>query len=1195
MGHTSLCVLSLFLLNTLFYGKAEVSSKPTVTLQPNWSQFYRGETITVRCEIHGGDTEWEYEWRTPSSNNPPSHSEYTISRAAVSDHGEYRCRGRANNSYTEWSEPITLSVSYYKPRLTLRSDTTTIPAGGSVTLTCSVTNSADWRFEWFRRSSRSSEPQTIDGSDRTNSITEGGIYHCRGRRGSNNFFTENSDEVTIWKTVSSKPTVTLQTNWSQFYHGETITVRCEIQGGDTGWKYEWTTTNSNKPPSLSEYTISRAAVSDSGEYRCRGRRGYSYTEWSEPITLSVSSDKPRPSLTADRKVIPAGGRVTLTCSVSSSSGWKYDWYRDNKNSEPRTTQGVFQTPGIIIVSEGGLYWCRGGRGVPVYYTEYSEEVRIDTIVSDRAVVSLQPNWPEIYRGDTITVRCEIQGGDTGWKYEWETPSSYNKPSNQHEYRISSVSLSHSGDYRCRGRMKSSQYKRTEWSAPIKLTVYDNKPLPVLTVSPSWLSPGDSVTLKCEVEHPSAGWRIYWYKAVPTRSNNFYSYELLPGSINGTEQDSYIVHGPTHTAGYACRAGRGDPVYYTQYSELKFVWSGDFHPAASLTVSPDRVQHFIHDSVSLSCEGNSAEWRVRRFEGGYVPYCSSWGRMTRFTCDFYTSQQSNGVYWCESGSGEFSNAVNITVQADYHDGLILVSPVRPVTEGHSVSLGCRFRTENKLSSVFFYHNDKLIQNDTRRELNISAVSKSHEGFYKCQCSGIKSAQSWMSVKDQHRVLTVSPSWLSPGDSVTLKCEVEHPSAGWRFYWYKAVPTRSHNYSYELLPGSINGTEQDSYIVHGPTHTAGYKCRAGRGDLVHYTQYSELKFVWSGDFHPAAFLTVSPDRVQHFIYDSVSLSCEGNSTEWRVMRFNEEGSQLSCSSWGRMTGSTCNVDISQKSNGVYWCESGSGEFSNAVNITVQADHHDGLILVSPVLPVTEGHSVSFGCRFRTENKLCSVFFYHNDKLIQNDTRGELNISAVSKSHEGFYKCQCSGRKSAQSWMSVKVPVQKQSSSFPVPLIVGLVSVIILIIILLLLLYRYRKSKDSCIRSIWSESSRRGSVTNHGVNQNETQSHEYASPLTAGDTYDTIKDSEGAENDAGESQDVMYSLIELKNVRKKGRYHEPADDTVYSDLKIETTDDSPMYAQVNRQAKGRAKKKKGKSAPAETPEAVYCEVQPGTAFGL
>ena len=71
--------------------------------------------------------------------------------------------------------------------------------------------------------------------------------------------------------------------------------------------------------------------------------------------------------------------MTLTCSVntsSSSSGWKYFWYRGEKTSEPLTSQ---LSAGPIRVSEGGVYWCRGGRGEPVNYTEYSDSVTINKI------------------------------------------------------------------------------------------------------------------------------------------------------------------------------------------------------------------------------------------------------------------------------------------------------------------------------------------------------------------------------------------------------------------------------------------------------------------------------------------------------------------------------------------------------------------------------------------------------------------------------------------------------------------------------------------------------------------------------------------------------------------------------------------------------------------------------------------------
>ncbi|CAI5682635.1 unnamed protein product [Oreochromis niloticus] len=746
-----------------------------VKLQHSWSQIFTGETITLRCEIQGGEGKvWKYEWTAPNTNSPPTSSEYRISRVSVSHSGDYRCRGSSDYLLTGWSDAFRLTVSSAsKPRATLTAQSSVIPAGGSVTLSCSVEGSAGWKFDWFRRDSVSSKAQLMRGNEanRVISVSQGGLYHCRGGRGDPVYYTEDSSDVTVTETLPSKPTVTLQPSWTQIYSGETVTVRCEIQGGEGAqWTYEWRAAKLNTPPTSNEHRIIRATESDSGGYSCRGRRDYFFTEWSDIITLTVSY-KPKAKLRADNTAVPVGGSVTLTCSVnpSSSSGWKYYWYRDEKSSEALTTQdAVFHSNGQISVSQEGLYRCRGGRGNPVYYTEDSQSVRIGKTVtaSNRPVVTLYPNWSEIYRGETITVRCEIHGGDTEWDYEWETNSRIKAP-NQNEYRIRSASSSNSGNYRCKGRMKSSQHKTTEWSDSVTLTVSDNKPRPVLTVSPSWLSPGASVTLNCEVEHPSAGWSFYWYKAVPDLSEKSSSYELLPDG-SGTAQDSYIIHGQTHTAGYVCRAGRGDPEYHTDHSQPKFVWSADVHSAASLTVSPDRVQHFTSDSVSLTCEGNFTEWRVRKFSEDGRLY-SDCRRMTGSTCNINTSESDTAVYWCESGSGEFSSAVNITVQND-GNGPILVSPVHPVTEGASVSLSCSLRTQKILSNVFFYHNDKLIQNDTRGELKISAVSKSDEGFYKCQYSGRESAQSWMSVKGADK----------PPDVIYSNIELENFGNKWKHH-------------------------------------------------------------------------------------------------------------------------------------------------------------------------------------------------------------------------------------------------------------------------------------------------------------------------------------------------------------------------------------------------------------------------------
>ncbi|XP_069028233.1 Fc receptor-like protein 5 [Embiotoca jacksoni] len=754
MGHTLLCELGLFLLCTFpFNGHAEDA---VLTTDPDWSTFFTGESVMFICDMKEGEvTDWEYKIKKDDKEliSYNSHKMYTLQIRSTYDSGNYQCCGRKRSSYdTKCSNVLSLTVSG-RPKATLTPGTTTISVGDTVRLTCSVERSDGWKYEWFSRTSDTKEVQlsTNDGQNKVISVSQGGIYRCLGVRGNPDFYTYSSDEVTIHITFLNKPVLRQQPDWSPAFSGETITLTCEVSGGEsTECVIEWRRARSVVYRENNKYWTFITSESISGDYDCRRRLrddSYSSTEWSEAITLSVSLGRPKATLTPGTTTISVGDTVRLTCSVARSDGWKYKWFRrtsDTKDVQLSTNDGQNK---VISVSRGGIYRCRGGRGNPDFYTYLSDDVTIHITFLNKPVLRQQPYWSPTFSGEMITLTCEVSGGEsTEWVYEWRRAQSVVHHENNKYWKFR-ASESISGDYGCRRRLRDDSYSSTDWSDSFSLMILKS-PLSVLTVSPSWLSPGASVTLSCVVQHPSAGWRFYWYKALPDISDKFGSSikELLPGSINGTAQDSYIVHGQRDTAGYLCRAGRGDPVYHTFYSNPKFVWSGDFNPSASLTVNADRAQHFTSDSVSLTCEGNSTEWRVRRFnDTSLLSYCSFWGTMKGSTCNVHEILFSTTVYWCESGSA-FSNAVNITGQ---RDDIILVSPVHPATEGSSVILDCKLRTENVLSNVIFYKNDKIIQNDPRGQMIISAVSTTDEGFYKCQYSGKESPQSWMAVKSVSR--------------------------------------------------------------------------------------------------------------------------------------------------------------------------------------------------------------------------------------------------------------------------------------------------------------------------------------------------------------------------------------------------------------------------------------------------------------
>ncbi|XP_042184167.1 Fc receptor-like protein 5 isoform X4 [Oncorhynchus tshawytscha] len=749
--------------------------KATLTVKPN--PVFPGETVTLTCSV-GSDSSWSYQWYkyrnyvlSQSVRHTITGDTLNISRVAESDQGLYWCQGEIQSRSISSinSDPVTITLNAL-PMASVKIVTPQglLYPGETVTLQCDISDYTDWTYRWFRNN----EELPIQ-TRKTIAISlpdQAGQYQCAGmRRGRPQMSYYSSALPIIIITALPKATLTVKPN--PVFPGETVTLTCSV-GSDSIWSYKWYKDRNDNVVSQSGYSnigvshISAADVSDQGQYWCEGNRVSRPTssQPSNAITLTVKDSHPTATLSSDKEDVFTGDRVTLSCTAESP-GWMFYWYRHRPDSTPvTTTSGYSYTLSWVSVSDGGQYWCRAGRGDPVYYTLYSDPVQINITERPVAVLTLQPNWTQIFIRETITMRCDIQrGGDSDWNYRWYNNSqsviSFNtKP----EYRISPVYWSNSGSYTCEG-VKGNKFSKI--SEAVKLTVSD-QPQPVLSISPQWLNPGDSVSLSCEVDKTSTGWRFSWYRTVPYRAElpslSDKSYSLQPLSDNGTSEDSYtlIPAGPTPTGGYVCRAGRGDPVYDTLYSEPQFLWSGDLQPSVSLTVNPNTTQHFTSKSLSLSCEekGNSTGWRLmsyreRRVKSGCL---SNWGSITGSTCTIsHTYTWSSGVFWCESGSGEYSNAVNITVNAGV---VILESPVHPVTEGDSVTLCCKYRTIRSNFKADFFKDGVLIKNETTGEMTIPTVSKSDEGFYKCKSGEGESPESWVTVR-------VSPL-VAPGSSTSV---------------------------------------------------------------------------------------------------------------------------------------------------------------------------------------------------------------------------------------------------------------------------------------------------------------------------------------------------------------------------------------------------------------------------------------------
>ncbi|XP_016361994.1 uncharacterized protein LOC107703788 [Sinocyclocheilus anshuiensis] len=496
--------------------------------------------------------------------------------------------------------------------------------------------------------------------------------------------------------------------------------------------------------------------------------------------------------------------------------------------------------------------------------------------------------------------------------------------------------------------------------------------------------------------------------------------------------------------------------------------------------------------------------------------------------------------------------------------VTIKPDEHVFRGETVTLRCDIYSEGVTSWQYIWYKDGSFYTFSElQELTFSPVTEFDAGKYSCYRSerGVSSSsyisdEVTLTVSVPRAVLSVSPQkWLTEGDPVTLICQVNGSSTGWTFSWYTETVSSANSIHYKRLSDSSRGAG-GNYTVSSAAlkHTGVHVCRAERGKPAYNSTISNTQLIWVTGVSPPVSLIVSPSRTQHFTTDSLSLSCEdqSNSTGWRMRRYRDSGRLEGCSSvWGSQTGSTCTIRSTiPKDTGVYWCESESGEKYHPVNITtllsvdVCSVSVVGVILESPVHPVTEGETLTLRCLYHhsTPPNL-RADFYKDGSLIQNQTT-EMIIPAVSKSHEGFYSCKHTERgESRKSWISVTASSRTSGSDGFNPVIVGVTAgLTFLIIVFLVLLWRYRNNKGERSQSASSVSQQQNSSQTSEQNQSEA-GHKALMSGTAHiyDSLDATTNKNISTDIVSGPTEVTYAEIELKSTEKQKKKKENKGETL------------------------------------------------------
>ncbi|XP_035392481.1 titin-like isoform X2 [Electrophorus electricus] len=1175
--------------------------KATLSLQHDWTEFFIGETVTLKCVIpEYGSSEWTYNWYKKGDGDNPVHSaegsggkkdsdsnQYIISHVEESDAGEYTCRGTETGAsrYSHTSDAVRLTVSVRpKPSVTVQPQSS-VYTGDIVTLSCNIQSSVGWKFLWYKYNGQPGTLTSTDEHSKTISWIVSYVgrfkYYCRAQRG--NYHTHYSEVAEITVLARPKAVASIKPD-PQVFVGETVTLRCDIQGSSVyRWQYSWKKEGSEKTiSSEQEYNIGGVKDYHEGEFTCRGTEagGSRYSHTSDAVRLIVSV-RPKPSVTVQpQSSVYTGDIVTLSCNIQSSVGWKFLWYK--YNGQPGTLTSTDEHSKTIswIVSYVGRfkYYCRAQRGN--YHTHYSEVAEITVLARPKAVASIKPD-PQVFVGETVTLRCDIQGSSVyRWQYSWKKEGSEKTISSEQEYNIGGVKDYHEGEFTCRGtEAGGSRYSHTSDAVRLIVSV---RPKPSVTVQPqSSVYTGDIVTLSCNIQS-SVGWKFLWYK-----------YNRQPGTLTSTDEHSKTISWIMSYVGrfkYYCRAQRGN--YHTHYSEVAEI-TVLARPKAVASIKPD-PQVFVGETVTLRCDiqGSSVyRWQYSwKKEGSEKTISSEQEYNIGGVKDYH-----EGEFTCrgtEAGGSRYSHtsdAVRLIVSVRPKPS-VTVQPQSSVYTGDIVTLSCNIQSSVGWKFLWYKYNRQpgtLTSTDEHSktiswimsyvgrfkyycraqrgnyhthysEVAEITVLDYHEGEFTCR--GTEAGGSRYSHTSDAVTLTISAVKPKPeltsspqgaalmGNPVTLYCKLEQ-SAGWRFHWSKHTQN----------PENETNTATRSYTISAVKLSDGgqYWCRAGRGNPVYYTHYSDALWVNITGVSSLVSLIIIPNRTQHFSGHSLSLSCEDqrNSTTWRVMQYTQNRSLSNCPPGkGSVTRSTCNISsLSTSHTGVYWCQSKSLGSSKPVNITV----HDGdVILDSPVHPVTEGDSLTLRCLLNKTSSNLISYFYKDGSLFWNQTTGQITIPVISKSDEGLYYCEYPERReSPQSWVSVR-DLGPGSSGVIVGPAVGF-SLILLLIIILILFLSYKKNKGGT----GSRSPPTGRQENTSQTTAQRQSWTGPESSLAGTSLlqaggDLIYANVGNRiTDAGAGpSDVTYAQIKMKPKKKPKQTEKTREgtDVMYSELKQKSEND-------------------------------------------
>ncbi|KAL1249651.1 hypothetical protein QQF64_020656 [Cirrhinus molitorella] len=865
-------------------------------------------------------------------------------------------------------------------KLTVNPERTYFFAGEKVNMQCEIdSDSSGWTFYWTRDTWTSENNSALS---ITVKPTDSGEYSCSGKISGRQVASLQSN--TFQLNVRELPQPRIQSDWTEAFPGEQVSLQCVIEGVSGNWNYLWFKDSKKTKMKGNNLTLS-VESSHSGVYECQAELQDRKVTTPKSAEHSLTVHGSNPTLLLKREPsdseIYTGEKVTFTCDIQEkTSQWEYLWKKDSTQINRARTYII---PSADL-SHDGTYTCEVKRRGATF----SESRKLIVKERPQLELSIESQWNILYATEKVTLKCSINEDSNKWGYEWfrngaqvHKNEDISFPANT--LSISSAKAGHSGQYTCRGQYLMRPSVTTTQTQAVQLQINDDTPKPTITKD-KWFKffyTEEQVQLYCYM--PGEGWEYNWYKDSKLRITNS---KLTIDSASLTD-----------TGVYHCKAKRGD---FSVDSETLRV---QVQKPPEPKIQSNYTEAFPGEKVPLLCviQNASKNWNYLWFKGSDKIGSSSETDINGNTLTLSIQSSYNRAYECQA---ELQGRKVRTVKSTPH--LLTVHGSQPTLlleqdpsdsdtyTGEQVNLKCSIK--EKTSQWEYLWKKDSAQVNSNPIYTISSADLSHDGTYTCEVrrKGFTSKQSKkVTIKERPQPkLSLEPRWnlFYPTEKVTLKCSIDEDSNKWGYQWFRngTQVHKNEDISFPANTLSISSAKA--------SHSGKYTCRGKHlkrtSVTTTQTQAVELQIK---DTTPNVIITKHKWFELFYTEEQVQLHCNMPGDGWKY-HWHKGSNHLT-------TNPEFTIDsVSLDDTGDYHCKAQRGDFSvvsETLKVQVKACPPAFLSLETELSDIMTG-DMTLRCNV-SDGRQWNYTWYMNGQQL-NESSSVLKVTGNEETIKSEFKC-------------------------------------------------------------------------------------------------------------------------------------------------------------------------------------------------